>query len=226
MRTRPRISKTVVLFILAAVVAVPTSVWAADRFTDVSDANLFHDDIAWLADEGITLGCNPPNDDRFCPDDAVTREQMAAFLHRFADTQGGVAYHARDDGFVTVDAGSTVEVLRLDVPAGSYVIDARAGLNNNSVTGGRLLGCELVAGSDRQVVDGLFLAPNNEPGDRQEVTFGLVHAFESDGAITLECTGESGFSGNVVSPSITATSVAGIGTASVASSQVDLDPDA
>src|SRR5690606_1831895 len=30
----------------------------------------------------ISRGCNPPRNDRFCPDDYVTRRQMAAFLHR------------------------------------------------------------------------------------------------------------------------------------------------
>ncbi|MDH5294435.1 MAG: hypothetical protein OEW91_12190, partial [Acidimicrobiia bacterium] len=30
-------------------------------------------------------GCNPPTNDLFCPDDFVTREQMAAFLHRALD---------------------------------------------------------------------------------------------------------------------------------------------
>ena len=226
MHPPPRSGRLIAVVAAVVVLVTPAAAIALDRFTDVGGDNIFHADIDWLAEREITVGCNPPDNDRFCPDDAVTREQMAAFLHRFADSQGGVAHHARDDGFVAVEAGSTVEVLRIDVPPGAYVIDARAGLNNNSVTGGRLLGCTLVAGADRQVIDDLFLAPNNEPGDRQEVTFALVHGFESDGVVTLECTGEPGFSGNVVAPSITATSVAGIGTASIASSNAGADPDA
>jgi subtilisin family serine protease len=39
----------------------------------------FEYDIAWLADSGITHGCG---EDRFCPRDPVTREQMASFLAR------------------------------------------------------------------------------------------------------------------------------------------------
>jgi hypothetical protein len=31
---------------------------------------------------GVTLGCNPPTNDEYCPDDLVTRGQMAAFLKR------------------------------------------------------------------------------------------------------------------------------------------------
>ncbi|MGA7270033.1 MAG: S-layer homology domain-containing protein [Acidimicrobiia bacterium] len=46
------------------------------------ESSVFAADIEWLAGEGITKGCNPPVNDRFCPDDAVTRGQMAAFLHR------------------------------------------------------------------------------------------------------------------------------------------------
>ncbi len=47
-------------------------------FTDI-DGNTFYEDIAWLADSGITQGCSPT---LFCPNDEVTRGQMAAFLHR------------------------------------------------------------------------------------------------------------------------------------------------
>jgi hypothetical protein len=46
------------------------------------DGSVFEEDIAWLADSGITRGCNPPTNDRFCPDSTVTRGQMAAFLVR------------------------------------------------------------------------------------------------------------------------------------------------
>ncbi len=52
----------------------------------------FVGDIVWLADEGITKGCNPPVNDMFCPNDRVTRGQMAAFLVRFlglTDDGGG-----------------------------------------------------------------------------------------------------------------------------------------
>jgi hypothetical protein len=38
--------------------------------------------IESLAAAGITQGCNPPLNDRFCPDKSVTRGQMAAFLAR------------------------------------------------------------------------------------------------------------------------------------------------
>jgi len=53
----------------------------SDQFTD-DDGSIFETDIERLAAAGVTRGCNPPANDRFCPDRAVTRAQMAAFLHR------------------------------------------------------------------------------------------------------------------------------------------------
>jgi hypothetical protein len=49
------------------------------------DNSIFESDIEKLAAAGITRGCNPPVNDRFCPDDYVTRGQMAAFLARALD---------------------------------------------------------------------------------------------------------------------------------------------
>lgn len=50
-------------------------------FSDTS-GHVFEADIAALASAGITRGCNPPANDRFCPDEPATRGQMAAFLFR------------------------------------------------------------------------------------------------------------------------------------------------
>jgi hypothetical protein len=51
-------------------------------FKDVPVGSTFEADIGRLATAGITKGCNPPLNDRFCPTDPVTRETMAAFLVR------------------------------------------------------------------------------------------------------------------------------------------------
>jgi hypothetical protein len=52
-----------------------------DRFGD-DDASVHQADIQALAAAGITLGCNPPSNDRYCPSEPVTRAQMATFLTR------------------------------------------------------------------------------------------------------------------------------------------------
>ena len=46
------------------------------------DASIFEADIERLATAGITKGCNPPANTNFCPNQTVTRGQMAAFLVR------------------------------------------------------------------------------------------------------------------------------------------------
>jgi hypothetical protein len=77
---------------------------AQDHFIDDA-ASIFEDDINRLAEAGITRGCNPPVNDRFCPDGVVTRGQMAAFLvraFRYTDTGGGDRFDD-DDGLVFED---------------------------------------------------------------------------------------------------------------------------
>lgn len=51
-----------------------------DQFDD-DNASIFQDDIDRLAAAGITHGCGAS---LFCPGDPVTRQQMAAFIHRSA----------------------------------------------------------------------------------------------------------------------------------------------
>jgi beta-lactamase superfamily II metal-dependent hydrolase len=50
-------------------------------FTD-DDSSIFEKDIDKLGTAGITRGCNPPTNNRFCPKDLVLRDQMASFLAR------------------------------------------------------------------------------------------------------------------------------------------------
>ena len=83
---RKRLSVFVVA--LALLIATPLTVVAASGFTDVPDSNVFKADIQWLANAGVTKGCNPPANTEFCPSDNVTREQMAAFMHRLAQYIG------------------------------------------------------------------------------------------------------------------------------------------
>jgi hypothetical protein len=56
----------------------------ADQFTD-DDGSVFESDIERMAAAGVTLGCNPPDNTRFCPGEPVQRGQMASFLTRALD---------------------------------------------------------------------------------------------------------------------------------------------
>ena len=61
------------------------------RFDDVPAGHTFDRDIHWLAGEGITRGCNPPENTHYCPMGEVTRGQVAAFLVRALGLPGGDA---------------------------------------------------------------------------------------------------------------------------------------
>jgi hypothetical protein len=76
-----------------------TNAGRGNYFVD-DDGSMFENAIDRLRVAGVTLGCNPPTNNRFCPDDYVTRGQMAAFLKR-ALTSGASA-----------DAGSSVLIAR------------------------------------------------------------------------------------------------------------------
>lgn len=54
------------------------------RFIDTA-GHLFRTEIEALAGAGITRGCNPPANDRFCPDRYITRGEVAIFLDRFLE---------------------------------------------------------------------------------------------------------------------------------------------
>ncbi|MEF2824508.1 MAG: S8 family serine peptidase [Peptococcaceae bacterium] len=62
----------------------PEATHSAD-FSDVSDTAYYTDAVAWAAEEGIAAGFG---DGKFHPNDALSREQLAAFLMKFADASG------------------------------------------------------------------------------------------------------------------------------------------
>ncbi len=66
-----------------SIVVDPATVDPA-RFTDTQDS-MFINSTAWLAASGITVGCNPPGNTNFCPDQYVTRGELAVFLKRILD---------------------------------------------------------------------------------------------------------------------------------------------
>ncbi len=83
---------------LARALNLPAS--SDDRFTD-DDRSEFEGAINKVAAAGITVGCNPPANTRFCPDRRVTRAEMATFLVRsFPNRMPATA----PDAFVDDDA--------------------------------------------------------------------------------------------------------------------------
>jgi hypothetical protein len=104
----PRLLRIMVAVALVLAVLTPVAVLAAGgTFTD-DDTSVFEADIEWLAGAGVTLGCNPPANDNFCPDQPVRRGQMAAFMHRLAVNQ-------------VVDAATAAQAENADLLDGSPI---------------------------------------------------------------------------------------------------------
>jgi hypothetical protein len=61
-----------------------TSGGSTDAFID-DTGSVFETDINRLAAAGITQGCNPPVNNRYCPANPVHRDEMASFLGRAGD---------------------------------------------------------------------------------------------------------------------------------------------
>lgn len=86
--------------LLVVIGLVPSVAFAAHQFPDVPDANPFHDDIGWMADLEITGGFA---DGGFHPGSSVTRQSMAAFLHRLARAVGEQdSASIPDPGFIDI----------------------------------------------------------------------------------------------------------------------------
>ena len=129
--------------VVAALVLGTGVVLASHQFSDVPNSNEFHGDIDWLADSGITAGCGGT---KFCPKNDVTREQMAAFLHRFADTFAGARGPAGPPGIqgppgppaateygvasivVTKGEGLPIPHAAYSIPLGSPIADTTGGV--------------------------------------------------------------------------------------------------
>lgn len=86
-RIQRRWLRAIVVTAVLAAATTSTVALASHRFDDVSSGNVFHEDITWLKESGVTVGCNPPANTEYCPEESVTREQMAAFMRRLAENQ-------------------------------------------------------------------------------------------------------------------------------------------
>jgi hypothetical protein len=62
------------------VALAPLAVLAANPFNDLNANSVHNDNIDAIYNAGVTTGCVP--NQQYCPNDVVTREQMASFLAR------------------------------------------------------------------------------------------------------------------------------------------------
>jgi hypothetical protein len=164
-----RFSRRQIGFVLVvALLLIPAAAVAGHRFADVPNSNIFHNDISWLADKGITKGCNPPANTLFCPKGGVTREQMAAFMHR-AEKQLGTRYASAfaTDIALTSAANRRLATVYMTAPTsgGAISASATAGISDRGVGALGILWVEINNGGRCSVsnvmtiADGWFTDP-------------------------------------------------------------------
>ena len=107
---------------MASFLARALNLPAADQDYFVDDEGSVHEDnINRVAAARITVGCsaptdNPPWGDRYCPDDPVTRRQMASFLARALDLPAADQdYFVDDEGSVHEDNINRIAAARITV---------------------------------------------------------------------------------------------------------------
>lgn len=190
----------IVVALLVLAVLAPVAVYAAGgTFTD-DDTSVFEADIEWMASTGITFGCNPPDNDNYCPTKAVNRGQMAAFMHRLADNQvvdaktvqglapedlRPVVYTTRKEGPTEIPGvGSFEPVASLDLPAGMYMVQAKVFFWSNSPADW-WADCKLIT---QNVADDVWVDVATEQDNNQTAAaFIAVDEMTSDTTVTLSC---------------------------------------
>ena len=124
--------RTLLLLAVGALALVPATAAAVHQFSDVADSNVHAPAIDWLADAAVTTGCGDGS--TFCPDDPVTRAQMASFMHRLSGNAGtdpsvvaasaGTADFATDAGTVGgIDPAELALVTDVVLPVSAAVSD-------------------------------------------------------------------------------------------------------
>lgn len=176
-----------VIALAVGMLVLPAAAWAGHQFTDVPDddsaVGIFHDDIEWMADNGVTRGCNPndnPPNTEYCPDRDLDRKEMAAFLHRLETEDVFVTpdeheamVDARTHFAVIDDDGTTIASNGLassdNTAAGTYVLDFGDDVSECSWTGA-------VGDRDGTPVDNHVVTLNADATDT-----GVIHALVTDG---------------------------------------------
>jgi len=92
-----RMRRLTVVGVAALILAVPVAVSASHIFSDVPTSSTYHTTTARLVGAGITGGCGGG---KYCPNDAVTRGQMAAFLNRGLGRAASGEFGVGDDDWV------------------------------------------------------------------------------------------------------------------------------
>lgn len=114
-----------------------------------------------------------------------------------------------DGSTVSLPSSTEKTVATLSLPAGTYLVLARGGVNNNGVAvGGGAVGCTVAAGPSSQTIGVGALEANGLPGDREEFSAFVVATLAAPEDAALVCnTSGAWSSGNITDPTLAAVSL-------------------
>ena len=96
-----------------------------NSFTDVEAGKWYADAITWTAENGIFAGYGK---DKFCPDDPITREQLAAIFYRYADYKGyDLTVKGDLDKFKDADKITDYAKMAMQWAVGSGLVKGKSG---------------------------------------------------------------------------------------------------
>lgn len=98
---------------LALCIVVPVRAVIHDTFSDVPASAFYHDAVNAIYRAGITAGCNTG---LYCPDQAVTRAQMAVFMQRGL---GRIAHNQSPDNVVLTTSFQDLAVININTGGAS-----------------------------------------------------------------------------------------------------------
>jgi hypothetical protein len=155
-----------------------------------------------IADEAVTGAKVNESTLGIVPDAAnLAGKQPQAFESKGFGGGGGVTT-------VGLPSNATTEVKSLALPAGTYLVIARGGLNNNGLEVGAGQTCTVAAGSVSQTVGFGALGANSKAGDREEFDTFVIATLDSPGNASLTCHTTSGWEiGNVTNATLAAVSL-------------------
>ena len=128
------IGYALIIGVLVALPAAATADGLAPGGSFVDDnGNIHEPDIEAIAAAGITIGCNPPANDQFCPEQPVTRAEMATFLTR-ALNLGEASVEPFSDITGSVHAGAINAIAAAGITKGCNPPDNTEFCPDDSVT--------------------------------------------------------------------------------------------
>ena len=130
--------------LFACAAFVPSAAFAAPcaGFSDLDDTSPFCVDVQWLKNRAVTLGCTVGT---YCPNDSMTRLQMALFMRRFANVvepEFAIAQDLNVAATISTSQGIVCETQtiaatnysRTATPAGTTLVHGGPGINDVAAT--------------------------------------------------------------------------------------------